>query len=221
MHMCKWMVRLLLPVCLFALLGSQAWAASRSILEHPAVAVLPFENRGILSSEWNREELGQVYDFACTSLLDADRFTLVERARLRDLTDEYYLAGTGLIDPEKSVELGRLEGAEYLVLGSINGMTTRRSQATVLGAGMKRSQVAATVSLRLVDVETGRVVLAAIGHSRKQHTLTKAPLGLIRIGSDEVDKQQVLEALESAVDDAVNGPRGLVARMEGRAGRRK
>lgn len=221
MRICKWMVRLLLPVCLFALLGSQAWAASRSILEHSAVAVLPFENRGILSSEWNREELGQVYDFACTSLLDADKFTLVERARLRDLTDEYYLAGTGLIDPEKSVELGRLEGAEYLVLGGINGVTTRRSQATVLGAGTKRSQVAATVSLRLVDVETGRVVLAAIGHSRKQHTLTKAPLGLIRIGSDEVDKQQVLEALESAVDDAVNGPRGLVARMEGRAGRRK
>ena len=208
--------RFLLPVFLWILLSSSALAASVSIFDHPAVGILPFENKGIYSSGWNRSEMDNVYDFAYTALMDVDKFELVERARLRDLADEYYLAGTGLIDPEKSVALGKLEGAQYLLLGSINGVTAHKSETSILGMGTEQSRVTATVSMRLVDVETGRVVLAAIGHSHKTNTLAKAPLGIIRIGSDDVDKSQVLGALESAVDDAVNGPRGLVARMEGR-----
>ena len=64
-------------------------------------------------------------------------------------------------------------------------------------------------------------MLAATGRARKNNTLVKAPLGLIRIGTEEVDKEQVNEALEDAISDAVDGPRGLLARMDGRVGAKK
>ena len=41
--------------------------------------------------------------------------------------------------------------------------------------------------------------------------------GVIRIGTEQVDKEQVNEALEDAIHDAVDGPRGLLARMDGKA----
>ncbi len=124
---------------------------------------------------------------------------------------------SGLVDEDTAPAIGNQYGAQYLLMGSIIGVTTRRSETTVVGAGTKRAQVTATVSLRLVDTETGEVVLAATGRSRKNNTLVKAPLGLIRIGTEQVDKEQVNEALEDAIHEAVDGPRGLLARMDGKA----
>ena len=155
-----------------------------------------------------------VVDFAYNSLSESNRFELVERARQRDLLDEISFDMSGLVDEDTCAEVGSQLGAQYLLLGSINGLTTRHSETTVVGAGTKRAQVTATVSLRLVDVGTGRVVAAAMGRSKKNNTLVRAPLGLIRIGTDEVDKEQALEALASAIDDAVNGQHGLIARMD-------
>jgi len=207
-----WILALLLAMLLP---GNFACAASRSILEHPTVAVYPLENKGILSKEWNREEMGEVYTYVDMALADSGKFQVIERSPegLRNMLDEYYLTNTGLLDTEHAAQAGKMLGAEYLVLGSVNGVTTRRSQTTIVGAGTKRAMVTAEIALRVVDAETGEIVLASIGRSRQQSTLTKAPLGLIRIGTDDVDKQQVLDALEGAADDAVDG---LIARMEGR-----
>ena len=98
-------------------------------------------------------------------------------------------------------------------------MTTRRSETTVVGAGTKRAQVTATVSLRLVDTETGEVVLAATGRSRKNNTLVKAPLGLIRIGTEQVDKEQVNE--RSKMPSTMPSTPARPARAHGRQGKSK
>ncbi len=190
-------------------------AAGRSILEHPTVGIVPLENNGILSKEWNREEMGEVYTYVYNAFVDSGKFKVIDRTPvgLKHILDEFYLTNTGLVDPTHVAQAGKMDGADYLVLGSVNGVTTRCSQTTIVGAGTKRAQVTAEIALRVVDAETGEVVLASIGRSRQRNTLTKAPLGLIRIGTDDVDKQQVLDALGDAADDAVDG---LIARMEGR-----
>ena len=165
--------------------------------------------------------MGAAVEYIYTDLLDSGRFKLLDRTRQRALTDEYAHDLSGLVDEDTAPAIGNQYGAQYLLMGSIIGVTTRRSETTVVGAGTKRAPVTATVSLRLVDTETGQVVLAATGRSRKNNTLVKAPLGLIRIGTEEVDKEQVNEALEDAISDAVDGPRGLLARMDGRVGAKK
>ena len=48
----------------------------------------------------------------------------------------------------------------------------------------------------------------------KLKTVSKAPLGIIRIGEAEVDKQQVLDALKLAVDDAAKGQNGIIEKLK-------
>lgn len=203
-----------LCMCLVFMAGT-CMAASLKI--HPTVGILPLENRGLVSEGWDREEMGAAVEYVYTDLQDSGRFKLLDRTRQRALVDEYAHDMSGLVDEDTAPAIGNQYGAQYLLMGSIIGVTTRRSETTVVGAGTKRAQVTATVSLRLVDTETGEVVLAATGRSRKNNTLVKAPLGLIRIGTEQVDKEQVNEALEDAIHDAVDGPRGLLARMDGKA----
>ena len=203
-----------LCMCLVFMAGT---CMAASLKSHPTVGILPLENRGLVSEGWDREEMGAAVEYVCTDLQDSGRFKLLDRTRQRALVDEYAHDMSGLVDEDTAPAIGNQYGAQYLLMGSIIGVTTRRSETTVVGAGTKRAQVTATVSLRLVDTETGEVVLAATGRSRKNNTLVKAPLGLIRIGTEQVDKEQVNEALEDAIHDAVDGPRGLLARMDGKA----
>ena len=203
-----------LCMCLVFMAGT---CMAASLKSHPTVGILPLENRGLVSEGWDREEMGAAVEYVYTDLQDSGRFKLLDRTRQRALTDEYAHDMSGLVDEDTAPAIGNQYGAQYLLMGSIIGVTTRRSETTVVGAGTKRAQVTATVSLRLVDTETGEVVLAATGRSRKNNTLVKAPLGLIRIGTEQVDKEQVNEALEDAIHDAVDGPRGLLARMDGKA----
>lgn len=203
-----------LCMCLAFMAGT---CMAASLKSHPTVGILPLESRGIVSEGWDREEMGAAVEYVYTDLQDSGRFKLLDRTRQRALVDEYAHDMSGLVDEDTAPAIGNQYGAQYLLMGSIIGVTTRRSETTVVGAGTKRAQVTATVSLRLVDTETGEVVLAATGRSRKNNTLVKAPLGLIRIGTEQVDKEQVNEALEDAIHDAVDGPRGLLARMDGKA----
>lgn len=203
-----------LCMCLAFMAGT---CMAASLKSHPTVGILPLENRGLVSEGWDREEMGAAVEYVYTDLQDSGRFKLLDRTRQRALVDEYAHDMSGLVDEDTAPALGNQYGAQYLLMGSIIGVTTRRSETTVVGAGTKRAQVTATVSLRLVDTETGEVVLAATGRSRKNNTLVKASLGLIRIGTEQVDKEQVNEALEDAIHDAVDGPRGLLARMDGKA----
>lgn len=203
-----------LCMCLVFMAGT---CMAASLKSHPTVGILPLENRGLVSEGWDREEMGAAVEYVYADLQDSGRFKLLDRTRQRALTDEYAHDLSALVDEDTAPAIGNQYGAQYLLMGSIIGVTTRRSETTVVGAGTKRAQVTATVSLRLVDTETGEVVLAATGRSRKNNTLVKAPLGLIRIGTEQVDKEQVNEALEDAIHEAVDGPRGLLARMDGKA----
>lgn len=206
--------------CLYAM-SSIGTAASVSILDYPVVAVPEFKNKGIMSVQWDRDELNQAADYATDVLVNTGRFDVVERTRLREITDEYALNNTGLVDMNTAASIGKLTGAQYLLIGSINAITTRKSETTIVGAGTNRYKVSATVSVRMVDVETGRIVLAAIGKATEKNVMIKGPLNIIRIGTAEVDKEQVNSALEQAIEDAINGPHGIIARMDGRGEQKK
>lgn len=197
--------------------STPAEAEHLTILEHPTLAVYPFKNEGIVSDEWKGDNMSEFFAEAVEIIGDTGKFDIVERQELKKSADEIYQQNTGLVDPTTAVTLGNIKGAQYLLIGSILGVATRKGETTIVGTGTKRAQVTAVVNLRIIDVETSEVVLSATGRSKQTNTLVKAPLGLIRIGTDDVDKQQVIDALLDATEDAVNGDRGLIAKMEGRA----
>jgi TolB-like protein len=81
-------------------------------------AVLPFAETGATTQE---KQLGILIASELTTFLHRDHgLLLVERAQLTKVIDELSLGQTGLVDEAKSVEVGKLAGAEALIIGSVS-----------------------------------------------------------------------------------------------------
>lgn len=72
---------------------------------------------------------------------------LIERSRLQLLMSEMSLGQTGALDSKSVAELGRLSGAQALVVGTV-----------------ARDQKGLALSARVVDVKSGRLLAAATAH---------------------------------------------------------
>lgn len=105
-----------------------------------AVAVLYFENQGQPNLEALKVGLAQMLVTDIKSSGDVD---VVERERLQEVLDELELGHKGVVNEATAAKVGKLLGAQYLVMGSyFEMMGTLRIDA------------------RVVDVETGRIVHA-------------------------------------------------------------
>lgn len=78
-----------------------------------------------------------------TDLASVPAFTLVERARLKDVVAELHLGASGLVDKATAAKIGSLAGATHLLTGSF----------TVVGDKMR-------IDARLFTVATGEIVAA-------------------------------------------------------------
>ncbi|MHB1049811.1 MAG: CsgG/HfaB family protein [Bacteroidota bacterium] len=112
--------------------------ASTQVGSRLAVAVLPFEAFG---------EAGQ-YKEAVTNemineLVNLRRFKVIERSAIDQIVAEQKMQASGFVDDKTAVKLGRIAGADALVIGTV----TRN------GESLK-------VSARLVDVETAETIIA-------------------------------------------------------------
>lgn len=108
-----------------------------------AVAVWDLDDLGVATGE---PGLGEVAGGAVIETLKNRGYPVVERQRLLLLLDELNLGSGALADETTRLRLGRLSGARRMVFGGYQGF----------GAQVR-------VDLRLVDVETGKVVRAARG----------------------------------------------------------
>jgi tetratricopeptide (TPR) repeat protein len=97
-------------ICLFGLLALPARAEKR-------VAVLPFE---VLTEEENMKQFGVgTMDTLTMALSNIPEFVMIDRGQLQAVIKENALQQSGFVDPVATVKVGRLLGAEVLVMGSI------------------------------------------------------------------------------------------------------
>jgi TolB-like protein len=105
------------------------------------IVVAKFSESG---DEVKSQELGALVSAQLNTFLKKDHnFFMIERARLADALKEMEMAMTGLIDPSKAAEIGKMLGAQAMVVGSI-------SQA---GADF-------IINARLISVESAAVLVA-------------------------------------------------------------
>ncbi|MEX2536610.1 MAG: CsgG/HfaB family protein [Trueperaceae bacterium] len=127
-----------------------------------------------LSSEGDSfyRELGAgVADIFLTEAFRSARFRITERGELDQIVREQNLAQSGRIDPGTAADVGRITGAQLIVLGSLSefGITTTGGGGRVLGifGGSTETVTArATVDIRMVDAVTAEVL--AIGHATSE-----------------------------------------------------
>ena len=165
--MIKKLKKALISAAVTFALGSGLGEAA-SLYDYPNLAVLPYANKAAVSAELSLADASLVSEFVIEKLLDSERFNVVERDMLMSMMQEYNFNMSGMVNPATAPQIGNLLGAQFFVAGSVTGLSTKTSGASYSntagpGAGMNINTVIANVTLRIIDAETGRIVMAVSG----------------------------------------------------------
>ena len=140
-------------------------------------------------------------DMLTQSLSSTGRFIVLEREGLRDVTAEQDLGNTGRFDRSTVAPVGRLEGAQLLVRGSVTEFEPACRGGTFIIVGGNEACV--TINLRIIDAATGRIVNATtVRGTSGSNSIGLAGPGL-PIGLGAYQNTPMEAAMRNAIDQAV------------------
>ena len=168
-----------------------------NIYNYPRAAVIPFTKKAAVSPDLNWDDQINVTGVIYDELFNTGKFDLLDREYLQEIMNEQMLQ-MQMANPASMVQTFNLEGAEYLLVGSIDGLSSKKRVGEAFGFGGNSYTVTARLSCRMIEVETSRVVLTARSVAESKVRLTKAPLRIIRIGANEINGDLVADALDKA-----------------------
>ncbi len=113
-------------------------AKVRQVGRRLTLAVLPFQGKGD-----SQDYVEAATDRMVTQLVELRRFRVIERTKLEEVLQEQKLQVSGVVDDRTAVDVGRVAGADAIVVGSVS----------VIGS-------TATVSGRLIDTQSSEVIVA-------------------------------------------------------------
>ena len=131
---------ILIIVLLISGFIEQAYPQSKKI----TLAVLYFENNSVVDKDKMEPLSKGIADMLITELTKIKAFKVVERERLNDVIDELKLQQTGVFDQSTAQKIGKLLGAQTLLLGSFMNFFGEQIR----------------VDLRIVETETGLTLKA-------------------------------------------------------------
>lgn len=149
-----------------------------NIKETPRIAVLNFGNKAITSSGMREHDFSSASEYATLQLANSGWFKVIDYEQISTIAKMHSISMSGLIDQGTAVQMGRISGAEFIVVGNVTGLTTKEN---VLGykytgkGGISNAQhvVTANVTLRMVDIETGSIVVMGMGSGSSTSTYTE------------------------------------------------
>lgn len=132
-----------------------------------AVSILDFKGEDV-----EDKVLRACYNQLEESLIESNRFTVIDKSQRDEILDEQKFQNSGMCDDECAVEIGQLVGAEYLMLGEI------------IGLGMLYQ-----VNIKIINIEKGDV-------AEKVTNKIKGDLGDLLDGM-EVASQEIVRRIAS------------------------
>lgn len=141
------------------------------------VAVLEFEGGEKISADNNLK----MADILITSLSKNKQYELVERNRLDKIMEEQKLVLSGLVDEKSAIEVGKLSGAEYVVVGNITSATNKVTDKFAY----KLINLEVGVDVRVVNATDGKIILSESATGSYQSKLVATADGVVVSG--EVD----------------------------------
>jgi curli biogenesis system outer membrane secretion channel CsgG len=189
---------------LAAAIGLSLAAAPASAQERARVAVLGFDN---LSGWWGQDLGNAASERLTTELVNANQFTVIEREMIGRILDEQGFQMTGAVDADQVVEIGRIAGVDYIIVGSITQFSIQQTggRVNVLGrsVGGSRTQAESALDVRAISTRTAAIVAAARGEG--DHTLTSVSIGNEGISqSSPYNPGLAQEALTPAIEQIVS-----------------
>src|SRR5436190_20611003 len=138
-------------ICL-ALLAVGPVAAS----DKPSIGVAEFHN-DTAASWWYGGAGNDLSSMLTNELSGTEKFKVVERAKLGHVLDEQDLGASGRVNKSSAAKVGKLTGAQYLVMGTVSAFTENSSGGggglnfKGFSLGGKKSDAYMAIDLRVVD----------------------------------------------------------------------
>ncbi len=157
---------LLLTAALCLLAATVATAADR-----PIVAVNEFRNN-TSAGWWYGGVENDLADMLASELASTGEFKVVERKKLGAVLDEQDLAESGRIAAATGAKIGKLTGAQYLIVSTVTAYE-EKTQGTGGGIayrgislGGKKEDAYIAIDLRVIDTTTGEIEYARTVEAR-------------------------------------------------------
>jgi curli biogenesis system outer membrane secretion channel CsgG len=176
------------------------------------IAVLDFEfaSTGQTWSWWGGGAPSQgVSDLLTNKLVDGGAYTLIERSRIQAVLQEQNLALSGRIDASTAAEVGRILGADAVVIGSVTryNLNQGSSGVSVLGIGTNRRRNSAEVQLtaRLVNTTTSEIIATAEGSGEASQGSGGVSVLGVNVNSDNNNTDELLSNAAQAAVEQLSG----------------
>jgi len=130
-----------------------------------------------------------------TAFFETRKFGLVERGLLQQVSREHVLIQTGMIDPARAQEIGKLVGADAIITGSLSDLGNEiKANARLIGVG--EGAVLAVAGASIAKTENIRQMFQAILWSPETKTPTQPEPAPVTTGSGFFeDFQNVAEGM--------------------------
>ena len=148
--------KFVLLLSLLVLFSTSAFAAK------PVVGVAEFTNDTV-ASWWYGGAGHDLADMLTNELAALNKFKVVERAKLGPVLEEQDLAASGRVSKSTGAKIGKLTGAQYLIMGKISAFETdvKGTGGGVsfrgISVGGKKEDAYIAVDLRVVNTTTGEI----------------------------------------------------------------
>lgn len=152
-------------------------SSAANIKDYPRVAVMNFGNKAVMSSGLRDKDFSAATEYAIYQFAASGWFDLIDYEELSAAAKMHSVNMSGLVDQTTAPAIGKFLGAQFMVIGNLTGLTTKENVVGYQhgkkgGLDTNEHVVTANVSMRIVDIETGRIVAAGLGKgsSTSSHT---------------------------------------------------
>lgn len=136
-------IRIVILIMLSILYGMSPQTSNADVPKR-TIAVLYFENNSLAKKQEMEPLRKGLADMLITELSKIEQLQVIERAQLQQIMEEMALGQSGMVDQSSAQQVGKLLGAQTLLLGSFMNMLDGKMR----------------IDVRIVQVETGLTLKA-------------------------------------------------------------
>ncbi|MDO3388657.1 CsgG/HfaB family protein [Gilvimarinus sp. SDUM040013] len=163
----------------------------------PRIAVVDFENK----SQHGGWRVGRgAADMLTTELVKGTDYDIFERDRLTSIMEEQNLGSSGRVDPATAAKIGKIIGVQYIVTGSVTEYGQSQAGGGGGGVHVGKKGYHATVDVRVVDVNSSRILFADTGSGHKS-SMNVRVFGFG--GGESWNEKSATEAMRGAIGELV------------------
>ncbi|MBQ7733493.1 MAG: hypothetical protein IJT58_05695 [Synergistaceae bacterium] len=203
------MRKFLLSVLLIALFTGAAYSASSRDVYR--IGVMRFANKAPGMSYAQAEA---ITDMFIRMISNSKHIAVLERERLEAIASEQRLSMSGLVDANTAVQIGRIAGCQYMVLGSVTQFDSKQAASSgaipfpIFGMTIHENkntyEASITIDMRIVNVETSEVVMAMSETGNALGEQNSSSIYWSGYSGSESSSSNSITGIESkAVEDAV------------------